>query len=112
MTSHFFKSWYVTVCQTVLLKGKKKKKSKVIFCFLFPDAFSAVLFLYWTYICRELGGISTSFLCFLARGNMQGGSHKAVQLRQNKVFCLVSIVVWFVCSFCFFLSLASLPTQS
>lgn len=98
----FLKSWYLTVCQTVLLKGGKK--SKVIFCFLFPGAFNAALFCAGLTYYRELGGITPSFLCFLPRGNMQGGSHKVVQLRPKKVFCFVSLL--------FFLSLASLPTQS
>lgn len=61
------------------------------------------MFLFWICLLVFRKYIFPSFLCFLARGNMQGGSHMAVKLSPNEVFFLFLYQFYLCVCFFFFL---------
>lgn len=85
------------------LSGGKKRKG--CFLFLFPRGRLCCMFLFWTCLLALCKYISPTFLCFLARGSIQSGSHMVVKLGPNEVFCFIFVPVSFVCLlfFSFFL---------
>lgn len=91
----------------------EEKKRKGCLLFPFPRGHKFYMFLFWTCLLDLCKYICPSFLCFLAKGNMQGGSHKVVKLSPNEVFCFIFLAVLCVdLLYFFFLSLSSLPTWS